>query len=92
MDNDLKFHSSLSYGEDHVFVLDYLLHVNAISVSNKVIYNYFHRENDSLTSAGCTPEKMITYVEFYKVDMNVLIVNYNLKIFALRTTINCMII
>lgn len=64
MDNDLKFHSSLSYGEDHVFVLDYLLHVNAISVSNKVIYNYFHRENDSLTSAGCTPEKMITYVEF----------------------------
>lgn len=66
IDNNLEFEPTLSYGEDHIFVLNYLMYVKNIYVSNQVIYNYFHRLNDSLTSAGCSPEKMLTYVKVLK--------------------------
>lgn len=60
--NNIKYNSSLSYGEDHIFVLEYAQYVRAIYLSNKVVYNYFHRSNDSLTGIACNPNEMIKYV------------------------------
>ena len=57
--NDIRYNSLLNYGEDHLFVLEYALYVKGIYLSDKVVYNYFHRSNDSLTNAACNPKKMI---------------------------------
>lgn len=63
IDNKLRFDRTISYGEDHLFVLDYCLFVNRAFISNYVGYNYFHRGNDSLTSTNANTGKFVVYVE-----------------------------
>ncbi len=61
--NNIRFNSSLSYGEDHLFVLDYCACVQYSYLSDYVGYNYFHRNNDSLTSVTTNSQKFVVYVE-----------------------------
>lgn len=72
--NNLEFDSSLSYGEDHIFVLDYFKYIKSYYISNCADYNYFHRSNNnsSLTNSACNAEKMILYVEQVKKRYEVL--------------------
>lgn len=63
-DNSLMFDTDLSLGEDHIFVLDYLLSDKVISV--KIIegsgYHYVRNENEnSLTSRRKPYEKLFKY-------------------------------
>lgn len=39
-DNEIKFPEDISFHEDHVFVLDYLLHISSIETSSKIGYIY----------------------------------------------------
>ena len=45
----LKFDERLSYGEDHLFVLNYLLFTNSIHSSCNMGYNYVDNQEGSLT-------------------------------------------
>ncbi|MFW5670449.1 MAG: glycosyltransferase family 2 protein, partial [Acetivibrio ethanolgignens] len=47
--NQIYFNHELSYGEDHQFVLEYLLHVNTMCCSCSCGYNYVQGDNESLT-------------------------------------------
>lgn len=42
---DLRFDSSISYHEDHLFVLNYLIHTKQIILSARASYHYMHRGN-----------------------------------------------
>lgn len=69
-DNNIKFNKDLSYGEDHLFVLDYLLSLkrfNGLLIENDG-YCYLKAQGRiSLTSALHSSEKIYRYaVESYK--------------------------
>lgn len=42
---NLRFDVSISYHEDHLFVLNYLIHTERIILSAKASYHYMHRDN-----------------------------------------------
>jgi len=63
IDNKIRFDRTISYGEDHLFVLDYCMFVDRAFISDYVGYNYFHRGNDSLTSTNANTGKFVVYVE-----------------------------
>lgn len=50
IENNLKFDESLSYHEDHLFVLDYLSHAKRIALSSFPAYHYEHRSGHSSLS------------------------------------------
>lgn len=58
---DLQFDIKISYGEDHLFVLDYLKYSKGCFFLKDRSYNYYHRDIVSLSHANCI--NMITYVE-----------------------------
>ena len=55
--NGLKFNISISYHEDHIFVLDYLLSVKRIVLSSKPNYHYVHRSSANSLSKKKHPTK-----------------------------------
>lgn len=61
--NKILFDLNLSYGEDHLFVLNYLLYVNSISVSEHYGYIYVHRKGESLTNTRLSHDKIIYYAQ-----------------------------
>ena len=67
-ENHLKFDSTMSYGEDHIFVLSYIKYVDTIYVSDLATYNYFHRNNNSLTSSLRDFSKYILYLKKLKLQ------------------------
>lgn len=51
LENKIEFNKELSLGEDLIFNLEYLKHVNKdIVVINKPLYNYIYENTESLTS------------------------------------------
>lgn len=58
--NKIQFDLHTSYGEDHLFVLDFLFFCNSIGVSNKVGYVYNHHE-ESLTSRNIPYKELLYY-------------------------------
>lgn len=101
INKNISYDTSISYGEDHLFVLEYVRYIKSICLSNKVVYNYFHRSNGSLTNTACNPDKMITYVEkvknayeslsdmFKSIDYNKMY-NHQLHDHLIRATYNLM--
>lgn len=56
----LKFDESLSYHEDHLFVLEYLTYADSVILSSKADYHYEHRiGTESLSKKRHSPLKMI---------------------------------
>lgn len=58
--NNLRFDTSLSYHEDHLFVFDYLCHVDEIILSSSADYHYIHRYGvESLSKKKHKTENLI---------------------------------
>jgi glycosyltransferase involved in cell wall biosynthesis len=62
-ENNIEFDPTICYGEDHLFVLNYFLHIKNMSVSNQAGYYYVHRGNDSLTNKYISHDKLFYYAE-----------------------------
>lgn len=72
-DSNLYYDESISYGEDHLFVLNYLKYVKSIFISSKSGYHYVHQKSDSLTTSYTIDEKLYYYgLEVYKARRNAL--------------------
>ena len=42
VENGLKFDSNISFGEDHLFIIDYIKYINKdVVVTDSIVYNYF---------------------------------------------------
>lgn len=76
-DNNIKFESSISYGEDHVFVLEYLQYVKKIFISDSFGYNYFQDDSLSLTRRKISTEKLISYMFMVYEKQNKILQNYD---------------
>lgn len=63
VDNQLQFDSRLSFGEDHIFSLQFLLHVQTLAFVKKAGYLYVRRNQESLTSGYIPHNIFICYVE-----------------------------
>ncbi|TPN89144.1 glycosyltransferase family 2 protein [Aquimarina algicola] len=48
-EHDIKFDTSLSYGEDLLFNFEYLKHVKKLALTNEVSYHYIHENTESLS-------------------------------------------
>lgn len=59
----LAFDTSISFGEDHLFVLSYLLHVQMFVLSPAVGYHYVHYAGESLTRKVIPFDKILYYAE-----------------------------
>lgn len=77
--NNIKFDETICYGEDHLFVLSYLSHIQSMSVSDTVGYVYFHRGNDSLSTKYISHEKFFYYAEKAFLFRKILIENFQIK-------------
>ena len=60
-DNYIRFDVSTSYGEDHLFVLDYIQHINSINYSNHYGYIYTVGMSDSLNHRIVPLNEIIYY-------------------------------
>ena len=70
IEHHIQFDSSLSFGEDHVFSLQFLLYVQTLSFIQNSGYLYVKRKQESLTSAFIPHSMFIRYVRL----------SYNLRI------------
>lgn len=55
----LRFNTAISYNEDHVFVLSYLIHVERITLIAKPSYHYVHRQRISLSKKKYPAERLV---------------------------------
>lgn len=63
LDNSLFFDLSISYGEDHLFVLEYLKYVKLIHVSEKDGYVYNQGDYESLTRRIVPHIELLDYIK-----------------------------
>ena len=69
----LYFDLNTSYGEDHLFVLNYLLFIRDASVNNKCSYNYVYHESQSLTRRIVPISELLYYtVQCYKLQVEII--------------------
>lgn len=61
IDNLIQFDTNISYGEDHLFILQYIKCCCSMSVVNKTNYIYTHREITSLTNRFLPYDKLSYY-------------------------------
>lgn len=61
IENDLKFDTSLSHGEDCVFLMEYLHVSKKILLSNEYLYYYRIRSGSAVTSGPKDKEKVYSY-------------------------------
>ena len=61
MEHGLSFDSKTSYGEDHLFVLNYCMYVGNISLTTKATYHYVHRGGVSLTNRCTNSDRYVYY-------------------------------
>lgn len=59
---NIEFDKTISYGEDHIFVLEYLKYVNVIYISNAFEYNYYQDDSISLTRKPIHSSQLISYM------------------------------
>lgn len=50
IDNNLRFYPNISYNEDRLFVIDYLLHSKKVRLSNELVYKYYQNQDGAM---GC---------------------------------------
>ena len=62
IDNNILFDTSLPFGEDHIFTLQYLLYVNDVSYSPSASYIYQRVSEDSLTRRVVNPFIIMDYL------------------------------
>lgn len=62
-ENELQFDSNISYGEDHLFSLSYVICINRITYSRGDGYNYLITDSESLTRRVVPYSQMIYYIE-----------------------------
>ena len=58
---NIRFDEKTSYGEDHLFSLDYVSKINSISYSLSKGYNYVVNDNESLTQRKVPYEEVMYY-------------------------------
>jgi len=69
---NIRFDNSISYGEDHLFVLEYLKHVKSIYISNTYDYYYYQDDTLSLTRRAISVKLLIAYMILaYKKQMDI---------------------
>lgn len=70
--NNIQFDNSISYGEDHLFVLEYLKYVKNVYISNISDYYYYQDDTLSLTRKLIPVEMLTNYMILaYKKQMNI---------------------
>ena len=47
--NSIVFDTSLSYGEDLLFNLEYCKHIDSLAITDKIAYKYIHDNTESLS-------------------------------------------
>lgn len=79
--NKIRFDSKYSYGEDHLFSLEYMLYVNRIAYTHAAGYNYRNDGQSSLTNR-VVPYKNIAHysVDAFALSRKILARNYSLKL------------
>jgi glycosyltransferase involved in cell wall biosynthesis len=78
-ENNIEFDPSICYGEDHLFVLNYFLHIKNMSVSNQAGYHYVHRGNICLTNKYVSHDKLFYYAKKIAVIRKGLIKKFNIE-------------
>lgn len=73
--HNIKFDSSLAWGEDLLFNINYLNHCNIISIVDKLLYNYNKYNENSITASFnkdlySNQQKMYTYVRKFLKENN----------------------
>lgn len=76
--NNIRFDERLAYGEDHVFSLEYLLHVDTIAFSDRMGYNVNRGREGSLTQSSVAFDKMYYYTtSSYELHQKLLETNFD---------------
>lgn len=57
-ENNIRFDETISLGEDTIFTIDYLHHIDSIQTVNSIVYFYYEREG-SLSTSKSNTEKII---------------------------------
>ena len=73
MENSLCFDENISYGEDHLFVLQYLCYTNNVMSVDYAGYNYCLANNDSLSNKLIPYERECDYVRKLRLLQNELL-------------------
>lgn len=76
-DNNILFNHTISYGEDHIFVLEYLKYVKRIKICDASEYNYFQDDSLSLTRKSIPSQLLITYMLLAYKRQHALISQFN---------------
>lgn len=61
--NCIRFPENYSYGEDTFFFLNYLLHVDGISLLSDIGYHYIHYEGSNLSSRPHQSENLVRFLD-----------------------------
>ena len=84
---NISFDERISYGEDHIFSLDYFVHVNKTIIRPNCGYNYI-RQYSSLTKKHIDIEKLLYYMKLYADRYDVIERKFNstggLKSYSIR--------
>ena len=78
--SNLRFTVDISFGEDHLFVLSYLMYVKNVIVSPSISYNYYRHEGESLTTCVQPLNNLVAYAfEAHRLQILLIAnrVNYN---------------
>lgn len=77
--NNLRFNEKIYYNEDRLFLLQYVLNCKKIFFEDKILYNYFMRDDSAMgKKKNSFSEKMITELIAYDAMLNLLSkYNYN---------------
>lgn len=83
--NNIIFDSNLSYGEDHIFCLEYLNCCSQISISSHTGYHYIHQNIESLTNKIIPIDNLYYYLkkfteQSYKFSNKANIKNHTLRV------------
>ena len=63
IENNLTFDTNISFGEDHIFSLNFLQYAQSISFSSHMGYLYIRRGQESLTSTNISHKTFYYYAE-----------------------------
>ena len=62
-EHNIRFDESLDYGEDHLFNMEFGLHIHCLAFLNRHNYVYMHRNVASLTNRRVPEQTMFLYLE-----------------------------
>lgn len=72
--NSMRFDTKMQFGEDHVFILEYIMLVNKVSLIDRALYYYVDNEgslvHQGLNPAGIVKMKWNTYLPYLRLYRN----------------------